>query len=369
MLRSFISLITVLPLFATASLLAQDCTSRSLKTIDKAIVTAASDTKAAEPLLRQAEETCPTSAIVKRKLANVYRDILLDPAKADALDERAGELDGNRMTTEQPKAESSVVRDKWALCIGVSKFQHLPAENQLKCPAKDAQDFASALLDPNIGRFRNDDMHVHVLTDDKATLQGLMSGIDYISAHARADDLVVLYISSHGLSASSDRYASGDAQTGYIVTYDTNPQALFSTAFAMEDLKKVLDHLRAKRIVVFLDTCFSGDSFRALKSGSKGLSVVPDSSYERIAQGTGRVMIVSSTGSQFSWEGSTNSYFTECLVNAMKQRNGLATVTQIFNTLDHDLPYKVQMAKNATQTPMMWPQNQNVNIVIGTPIE
>ena len=360
--------VTLAFLCGAAALDAQDCTARSLKTIDKAIVTAASDEKAAKILFDQAEQTCPTSAIVKSKLAEVYRTILSDASKAEELDRSVQLLNGQRMTALQPQAENSVVRDKWALCVGISHFQNLP-ENGLKCPAKDAQDFANALLDPNIGRFRNDGNHVHVLIDEKATAQGLMAGIDEIRSHAGPGDLVVLYISSHGISSASDTDASGDAQTGYIVTYDTNVKALLSTAFAMEDLKKVLDHLKAKRVVVFLDTCFSGDSLRIMKPGAKALSIVPESSYERIAQGTGRVMIVSSTGSQPSWEGATNSYFTECLVNAMRQHGGKGTVTQIFNALDNDLPYKVKMAKGATQTPLMWPQNQNVNIVIGAPIE
>ncbi len=126
----------------------------------------------------------------------------------------------------------------------------------------------------------------------------------------------MLYFSSHGTSARDDRYASGDAQTGYIVTYDTKPDALFSTAFAMEELKRVLDHLRAQRVVVFLDTCFSGNSLARFQilNGSKALAAMQDDQLQRVVQGTGRVLIVSSSGSQESWEGSGNSLFTECLI-------------------------------------------------------
>ncbi|MDQ2843650.1 MAG: caspase family protein [Acidobacteriota bacterium] len=362
---------------SAASLLdAQDCTPRALNSIDEAIQVAAAsgDLKRTSSLLDEAQQSCPTSAVVARKLADVYRSILLDTKKADDLDKQAQDLDGKNFTQTPPASQQPAgkfVREKWALVVGISKFKNLPDVYQLECPARDAQDFAKALTDPQIGRFRDDGMHVHVVTNAQATLQGLMSEIDYFSSRARAEDLVVLYISSHGTSAASDTSASGNAQTGYIVTYDTNPQALFSTAFAMEDLKKVLDHLKAQRVVVFLDTCFSGDTFRWVDTakGSKGLTVVSDSAYQRIAQGTGRVLIVSSSGNQESWEGIQNSYFTECLLNAMRQKNGMETVTELFTDLDRQLPYVVQKAKNKTQTPMMWPQGQNIDIVIGTPIE
>ncbi len=357
---------------AGLSLKAQSCVSRSQQILQVAIQKAASgDEKQVRSLLGEAEAACPTSPVIMRQIAAVYRDIVFDPSKADALLAKAQALAGKTVTAAQPAPKVGLVREKWALVVGVGKFAHLNEQAQLSSPAKDARDFASVLTDPNIGRFRDDGKHVRVLTDSEATLHQIMSEVDYLSHHAQADDLVVLYFSSHGTSAHDDRYASGDAQTGYIVTYDTRLDALFSTAFAMEELKRVLDHLRAQRVVVFLDTCFSGDSllrFQA-QNGSKGLAAIQDDQLERIAQGTGRVLIVSSSGSQESWEGSGNSFFTKCLIDAMKENNGLSTVTQLFSKLDHDLPYIVEKEKNARQTPLMWPQGQNLNIVIGTRIE
>ncbi len=364
-------LIFLLCFVSVCPLGAQSCVTRSLQILQIAVQKAGSgDEKSARSLLAEAEANCPTSPVVKRRLAPIYRDVLNDPTKADSLLLAAQALEGKDLTAAQPAPASGLVRDKWALVVGVSKFEYLPAQYQLHAPAKDARDFADALTNPQIGRFNNDGNHVHVLTDSGATLQHVMSEVDYLGAHAQADDLVVIYISSHGTSATDDRNASGDAQTGYIVTYDTKPSALFSTAFAMEDLRKVLDHLRSRRVVVFLDTCFSGDSLRRFAAdGSKALAIVQDDDLARVVQGTGRVLIASSSGSQSSWESTSNSFFTECLLGAMKQNNGLDTVTQLFSKLDHDLPYIVQKEKNAVQTPVMWPQNQNLNIVIGTPIE
>jgi Caspase domain len=369
-MRTF-SLLAVLALAGSVPVYPQSCVARSQQIINVAVQKAgSSDEKQLRSQLQEAESNCATSPIIKRRLAMIYRDLVFDTAKADALLAEAQALEGKSATVEQPVQKVGLVRDKWALVVGVSKFAHLRDENQLSAPAKDARDFASALVNPSIGRFKDDGQHVLVLTDEQATLQQVMSKINYVSNKAQPDDLVVVYFSSHGTSAHDDRNASGDDQTGYIVTYDTRMDALFSTAFAMEELKRVLAHLRAQRVVVFLDTCFSGDSLRRFKeNGSKGLAAIQDDQFERVVQGTGRVLIVSSSGSQQSWEGATNSFFTECLIRAMEENNGLNTVTQLFARLDHDLPYMVEREKNAKQTPLMWPQGQNLNIVIGTPIQ
>ena len=301
------------------------------------------------------------------KAAGIYRDVLLDATKADDFERRAQDLAGRKLTADQPKAENSIVKDKWALCMGVSRFEHLKGA-QLQCPAKDAQDFAKALLDPAIGRFRDDKLHVRVLTDEQATLQNLMAGIDYISANAREDNLVVLYISSHGLSPNKqERRRRGPNRVRCYLRY--RPECSAFLCVPDGGPQESVRPPQGKAGCGFLDTRFSGDSFRWIGKGAKALTIDPDVPFQRMVQGTGRVLIVSSSGAQESWEGTNNSYFTESLIEAMKQHNGLGTVTQIFNTLDHDLPYKVLKAKNATQTPLIWPQGQNVNIVIGAPID
>lgn len=352
----------------SVSLRAQSCVARSQQIIRAAVqASPASDQNQTRLSFQQAETNCPTSPVIKRQLAPLYRDLLSDPDKADALLAAAQALEGKPV---QPARKEGLVHDKWALVVGISRFEYL-TESGLSGPANDALAFAATLVDPNVGRFRDDGEHVHVLVDHDATLRNVMSEFDYLSRKAKADDLVVIYFSSHGTSASQDFSTSGDAQTGYIVMYDTQAKSLFSTAFAMEELKRVLNRLKAQRVVVFLDTCFSGDSLKRFKeeTGAKGLAAIEDDQLERVVQGTGRVLIVSSSGSQQSWEGSNNSFFTECLIGAMKDKNGLSTVTQLFAKLNHDLPYIVQREKHADQTPLMWPQGQNLNIVIGTPLE
>jgi uncharacterized caspase-like protein len=349
---------------------AQSCTASAHKTIEQALQSAVvGDRSGARAMLERADRSCPTSFAVARDLAEAY-DTLGDDEKAGYYKDRAERLNPNHVLTgPQPTSEAkSFVREKWALCVGISRFEKLDPSQYLEFPAKDAQNIARALTDPEVGRFRDDGQHVRVLTNEQATLHNIRSEIGKISREAGEDDLVVVFVSSHGTSADQDEGARKGYQTGYIVTYDTDPHDLYASAFAMEEMKGIFDRLRPKRVVVFLDTCFSGDTVGWVK-GSKGLSMIPGRAYERIAQGTGRVVISSSSGSQQSWEGDQNGFFTICLIEALRQRNGLGTVTQLFASLQRTLPYQVLKAKNAEQTPMMYPDNYRSDIVIGTPIQ
>ena len=354
---------------------AQPCTIPAKRTIEQAVrVAATGDLTAARRLLEQAERECPTSFAVFRELGKTYR-MLGDSKKAEHCEDFANRLDPRGAIAGPPPVVAgqvpdgkSFVREKWALVMGVGKFQktNIPT---LEFAAKDAKDVASALTDPQIGRFRDDGMHVRVLTDEQATLANLRSEINYIAKNAREEDMVVFYMSSHGTSAADDAAAKAEAQTGYIVTHDTDTNNLYGTALPMDELKRVVvDRLRSRRVVTLLDTCFSGDTVR-WASGSKNLAIDPSTVFQGVAQGTGRVVIVSSRGTERSWEGDGNSYFTKCLIAAMKKKGGMPTVTEVYSDLQPAVQYLVKKEKNASQTPMMWPEGRNIDIVIGTPIQ
>ena len=93
------------------------------------------------------------------------------------------------------------VHDKWALVIGVQQFQD-PSIPTLHFTAKDAHDFAASLTDPQFGRFRTE--NVRVLVDGKATVRGIREGIGWLREHVKPEDLVVIYVSTHGSPKTMD---------------------------------------------------------------------------------------------------------------------------------------------------------------------
>ena len=105
------------------------------------------------------------------------------------------------------------------------------------------------------GRFRPDDEHVKVLIGAAAT-RYILTALGDIRARAAEDDLVFLYISSHGLPGRDD-----PTGVSYVVTYDvdrSSPGRLYATALPMVELRDFSRMLKAGRFVLMLDTCFGG---------------------------------------------------------------------------------------------------------------
>ncbi len=114
-----------------------------------------------------------------------------------------------------PPSAAGPVQQKWALVIGIGQFQD-PAIPTLHYTTADAKAFALELADPAIGRFPPD--HVGVLLDDQATTKNIKEKLNWIARNAQPNDLVVIYVATHG-SPRTDDSAGG---ANYIVTYDTD---------------------------------------------------------------------------------------------------------------------------------------------------
>lgn len=362
------------------------CQSRALRTVQQArLKAAAGDRAQAEKLLEQADRECGTSYAVLQGISDVYQQ--LGNKTLAALYARNSNNYGSQrreggaaLTPPPPAAEKSFVRDKFALIVGVGKFErsNIPA---LKYAAKDATDFAALLTDPEVGRFPKE--NVTILTDGQATSRAIRSALAGIARRAMKEDLVLLYFSTHGSSPSMDRSKIG---SGYLVMHDTDVNDLYATAYGMDELANFMrQKINAERIVTFLDTCYSGDTTRILQqtSGSKALEVeaLSDQSIGQIAQGKGSVVITSSSNRELSWESEEkkNSFFTVYLMESMRDRKGLGSIRETYTDLQRRIPAAVRQytqskglgepGKGAVQNPVIYPISNIPDIVIGTPVQ
>jgi len=275
------------------------------------------DHRAALEKLRTAEQLCPTlgeawkysycsaTAIGDAQNARIYKDRAVFNNVADL------ECGLAHLAVQTPLP--SYVREKYALVVGISKFKD-PSQN-LNYPAKDATDFAALLEDQQHGSFHHD--HVTVLTNEMATRAAILNAINKLSLSAREDDLVVIFISSHGSPSKED---TGLAGIGYIVTYDTSPDNVWVEGLDYQVLTRTAEVIKARRKVVFLDTCYSGQ----VKRGGKALFIDGGGVDERTAKmflsGEGTFVITSSKGDEQSWESDKihNGYFTHYLIEALR---------------------------------------------------
>ena len=243
---------------------------------------------------------------------------------------------------------SPVVGSKWALVVGVNAFADKRVQT-LNYAAKDANDFAAALKDPGVGRFAAD--KVRVLTDSTATLKDVRTGIGWLRTNAGPDDLVVVYLASHGSPREFD-----PGGVSYVILHDTDvgsAESTYASALQMIDLVDDLTRdLRAARVVLVLDTCFSGDATR-LKLG-RGLTLFAPA-LAAMTGVNGRVILTAATGEQASFESPQrqNGYFTYFLVDALRRGQGQWPMTQLFDYVRTNVSQTVQRELNSAQTPVM----------------
>lgn len=235
-----------------------------------------------------------------------------------------------------------------ALVVGVASYDD-PQLTRLRAPGLDATAFAHVLDDPDRGGFA-------VTTAADPDARGLRLAIsDFLSAR-RSDDLVVVYLSCHGIRDARGRL--------HFAAADTRPAQLAATGVAAAWLVDQLDECAAKRQVLILDCCFSG----AFATGAKGDEVL----VALRTHGRGRMILTASRASEYSFEGApltdgapSGSVFTTGLVEGLRtgaadvRRRGYVTVAEAYDyAFDH-------VARNgAGQTPQLFAERVEGTLVL-----
>ena len=285
----------------------------------------------------------------------------------------AHELRASTPTPSQTPAPSTSpapgkVRQKWALVVGIDSFndKRIPT---LHYSVKDSSDFVDYLKDPRGGQF--DPSHIIHLANDQATLEGIRTGLGRLRVDAQPDDLVVVYLSSHGSPRDIDPNG-----VSYVVVHDTNlddAATLYATSLQMIDLVQQINReIRARRVVLVLDTCFSGDALTSLEAGAGGTAsrgftaTVPldknaeasappafSAAFQNLKIGYGRAVITASRASQESWESAKlkNGYFTHYLIDALRLSHGAEPLQQLFPQVRSLVSTHVKSEIGASQDP------------------
>lgn len=248
-------------------------------------------------------------------------------------------------SAEPGLANNRPLSDKWALVVGISRFQNEEIP-KLKYAGKDARDFAEYLVKE--GGFAAD--HVRLLLDDKATERRVMSelGNKFLARVARPDDLVVLFFSTHGSPAQMDLRGRN-----YIVAYDSDPQDLYSTGIQMDQvLECIQSRVLSDRVLLLLDACHSGNAAVA----SKGMGRSGNFDASALAQGSGQMVICSSAPEEQSWESARykNGVFTKHLLDSLKAQGKTTKLSAAFAHLQTKVAQEVKEDRpGARQTPVL----------------
>ncbi len=205
--------------------------------------------------------------------------------------------------------------DIYALVIGVATYQHMPS---LKYTDDDAYKLYAFLKSPEGGAIPND--NIKVLVDDVATKNNILLSMDQLFSKADANDVVLLYMSGHGLE-------------GAFIPSDFDG---YQNQLSYNTINDILQKSEAKHKLLIADACHSGSLV-----ASRGSSYAPAvNNYYNILENLesgGTAMLLSSAANEVSLEysGLRQGVFSHFLMQGLsgqadKNHNKVITISELY---------------------------------------
>lgn len=218
--------------------------------------------------------------------------------------------------------------NSYALLIGVGA--DLPAS------ARDAQSLHDLFRNPQIAGYPEE--NVMLLTNEKATREGMLQALDALIEKTDEDSSVVIFYSGHGgtytdndiieleQGAGTQLKNEEENQTHYYwVPNGFDPKKFRETWLLASELKEKLKALQTRRLVMFLDCCHAEGMTKnapVIKKNSLTDRLRnPEGLMHRIDDGKGVSILSSCRAEEQSWiipQEAPNSLFTTCLLEVLK---------------------------------------------------
>lgn len=225
--------------------------------------------------------------------------------------------------------------DLYVAAIGISDYAD--DDFDLNYAAKDAGDL-SALLQGSTEIYGT--VHIRKILDHDATRENILALRDFLM-QSKVDDQVVLFLAGHGLLDDSLDYYFATADIDF---YDPADRGL-----AYEELEGLVDGIPARRKLVLIDACHSGEvdeeetelvaattvedgtvksrGFKRKKAAQKKPALGLASSFELmrdlfadLRRGSGAMVISSASGAEYAFESPQwrNGVFTYSLLEGLQ---------------------------------------------------
>ncbi len=177
-----------------------------------------------------------------------------------------------------PPPSVAPVAESFALVVGIERYWKVPQAAFAVRDATTIKDYLAAMGYPP----RN----IVYLTGPNATqavLQGYLE--EWFPRNLRRGSRFFLYYAGHGASNPATRQS-------YLIPWDGDPEFLDKTAFSLKRLYADLARLKARRITVVLDSCFSGLGPRSIGMPGRPLATevslgTPSKNVSLLAAATG----------------------------------------------------------------------------------
>jgi hypothetical protein len=246
---------------------------------------------------------------------------------------------------ELPAIKANPNKNAYAIVIGIENYrQKLPKADYAVADAK----IISEYLTKTMGY---PEENVITLLNDRALKSDMEKYFDrWLINNVEENGRVFIYYSGHGAPNTKN----GDA---YLVPYDGDPTFITETGYPIARLYESLGKLKAKEIIVVLDSCFSGAGGRSvLAKGAKPLvmTINTPNIKKNIA------VMTASSGDQISsaYEEQGHGLFTYFLLKGIKNEDvikpdGSIAISDLFSYIKPQVERIARKQFNNEQTPQL----------------
>ncbi|HVY95009.1 MAG TPA: caspase family protein, partial [Bryobacteraceae bacterium] len=218
-----------------------------------------------------------------RKIAAQWTDAVWVKGRIFDLEESLATQAAIKAAAISPDAKT------YALLIGVSKYQKLPQDLWLQYADADAKTFSQHLASPRGGGVPPE--NIVMLTNEQATTAAVRNSFQtFLKQRAGPKDTIFILVAGHG---------TVDSRGAYIMTYDSDPQDLSTTALPMAELQSLVnDELNKVGRVVFLADVCRAATIGSLKTDTVGAAV------EKLGAAPGEMLgLMAARPKEVSYEG------------------------------------------------------------------
>lgn len=252
---------------------------------------------------------------------------------------------------EAPRPAAQALRTHlWFFGVGVKEYE--VSSQNLDFPDRDATQLAAALKAQEGKLFGK--VHTKVLTNADATVRDIKIEMNRFLKQASSQDVVILFFAGHGVM--------GNDQELYFMAHDSDMSEAY-TGFELRDLSDYLERRPpSQKAMVLMDICHAGSFGQTSKRRGSGLT--SEEAVRLVEEGTGTVVLASSTGRESSLEDPKfrggHGAFTAALLEGLEGKadreagngDGFISVLELSSFVSREVPRLTDGAQHPT-TPQM----------------
>ena len=251
-----------------------------------------------------------------------------------------------------PAIISEPRNNAYAVVIGIENYrQKLPKADFAVSDARLVSEYLTKVMGYQ-------EENVVLLTNEKALQSDLTKYFEkWLHNHVEKDSTVFIYYSGHG---------APDPKTGgaYLVPYDGDPSFIAETGYSLKRMYDALGKLPAKKIVVALDSCFSGAGGRSVLA--KGARPLVMNLQENMVLSKNMTVMSASSGEQISstYDEKGHGLFTYFMLKGIKnedvvKQDGSIKMDDLFSYLKPQVERIARKQYNNEQSPQLIEAKKN----------